>query len=54
MIYTTAAALLLRTDLTRHLRYDNHDRADTGRRSRRRTPAQLLGTAKLWPQTPAK
>ena len=40
----------LRTDLAQYLRYYNHDRAHTGRRTQGRTPAQVLGAAKMWPQ----
>ena len=37
----------LRLDLERYLRYDNTERAHTGRRTRGRTPDQVLGKAKL-------
>ena len=39
----------LRTDLARYLQYYNHDRAHSGRRTQGRTPAQVLGAAKMWP-----
>jgi transposase InsO family protein len=38
----------LRLDLERYLRYDNTERAHTGRWTRGRTPAEVLGKAKLW------
>ena len=38
----------LRLDLERHLRYDNTERAHTGRWTHGRTPDQVLGKAKLW------
>ena len=44
----------LRTDLAPYLRYYNHDRAHTGRRTKGRTPAQVLGAAKMWPKRPSR
>ena len=44
----------LRTDLARYLRYYNDDRAHTGRRTQGRTPAHVLGAAKMWPRRPAR
>jgi transposase InsO family protein len=41
----------LRLDLERHLRYDNTERAHTGRWTRGRTPKEVLGKAKLWQKT---
>jgi transposase InsO family protein len=41
----------LRLDLERHLRYDNTERAHTGRWTRGRTPNEVLGKAKLWHKT---
>jgi transposase InsO family protein len=41
----------LRLDLERHLRYDNTERAHTGRWTRGRTPKKVLGKAKLWQKT---
>jgi hypothetical protein len=41
----------LKLDLERYLRYDNTERAHTGRRTRGRTPAEVLGKAKLWQKT---
>ena len=38
----------LRLDLERHLRYYNTERSHTGRRTRGRTPQEVLGKAKLW------
>jgi hypothetical protein len=38
----------LRLDLERYLRYDNTERAHTGRWTRGRTPEEVLGKAKLW------
>ncbi len=38
----------LRLDLGRYLRYYNTERAHTGRRTKGRTPDQVLGKAKLW------
>ena len=38
----------LRLDLERYLRYDNTERAHTGRWTRGRTPEAVLGKAKLW------
>ena len=38
----------LRMDLERYLRYYNSDRAHTGRLTKGRTPAQVLGKAKMW------
>ena len=38
----------LRRDLTRYLAYYNHDRAHTGRWTRGRTPAEVIGAAKMW------
>ena len=44
----------LRTDLARYLEYDDHGGAHTGRRTQGRTPAQVLGAAKMWPQRPSR
>ena len=44
----------LRTDLARYLQFYNHDRAHTGRRTQGRTPAQVLGAAKMWPTRPSR
>jgi hypothetical protein len=41
----------LRLDLERSLRYDNTERAHTGRWTRGRTPNEVLGKAKLWQKT---
>jgi transposase InsO family protein len=38
----------LRRDLERYLRYYNEDRAHTGRWTRGRTPAKVIGKAKMW------
>jgi hypothetical protein len=38
----------LRLELERYLRYDNTERAHTGRWTRGRTPEAVLGKAKLW------
>jgi transposase InsO family protein len=38
----------LRLDLDRYLAYYNHDRAHTGRRTKGRTPAAVLGKDKMW------
>lgn len=38
----------LRRDLKRYLSYYNGDRAHTGRWTRGRTPAQVIGAAKMW------
>jgi hypothetical protein len=38
----------LRLDLGRYLRYYDTERAHTGRRTKGRTPDQVLGKAKLW------
>lgn len=38
----------LRRDLDAYLRYYNFDRAHTGRWTRGRTPAEVLGKAKIW------
>jgi hypothetical protein len=38
----------LRLDLERYLRYDNTERAHTGRWTHGRTPDEVLGKAKLW------
>lgn len=38
----------LRRDLKRYLAYYNFDRAHTGRWTRGRTPAQVIGAAKMW------
>jgi hypothetical protein len=38
----------LRLDLERHLRYDNTERAHTGRWIHGRTPDEVLGKAELW------
>jgi hypothetical protein len=38
----------LKLDLERYLRYYNTERAHTGRWTRGRTPAEVLGKAKLW------
>lgn len=38
----------LRRDLERYLSYYNGDRAHTGRWTRGRTPAQVIGAAKMW------
>jgi hypothetical protein len=35
-------------DLDRYLAYYNFDRAPTGRWNRARTPAEVIGTAKVW------
>lgn len=39
----------LRRDLEHYLHYYNFDRAQTGRWTRGRTPAQVIGAAKMWP-----
>lgn len=39
----------LRADLAHYLRYYNHDRARTGRRTQDCPPAEVLGAAKMWP-----
>jgi transposase InsO family protein len=39
----------LRMDLERYVRYYNTDRAHTGRRTKGRTPEQVIGKAKMWP-----
>ncbi len=44
----------LRTDLAQYLQYYNRHRAHTGRRTQGRTPAQVLGAAKMWPQRPSR
>ena len=44
----------LRTDLARDRQYYNHDRAHTGRLTQGRTPAEVLGAAKMWPQRPSR
>jgi hypothetical protein len=38
----------LKLDLERYLRYDNTERARTGRWTNGRTPDEVLGKAKLW------
>jgi transposase InsO family protein len=38
----------LREELRRYLHYYNHDRAHTGRNTKGRTPAVVLGAAKMW------
>jgi hypothetical protein len=38
----------LRLDLQRYVRYDNSDRAHTGRLTRGRTPDTVLGTNAVW------
>jgi transposase InsO family protein len=38
----------LRVDLDRYVRYDNFDRAHTGRWTRGRTPDEVLGKASMW------
>ena len=38
----------LRADLKQYLAYYNHDRAHTGRWTRGRTPAQVIGANKIW------
>ena len=42
----------LRADLAQYLRYYNHDHI--GRCTQGRTPAQVLGAAKIWPQRPSR
>ena len=44
----------LRRDLAQYLQYYNHDRAHTGRRTQGRTPAHVLGAAKMWAQRPSR
>ncbi len=38
----------LRRELVRYLELDNHDRAHNGRLTRGRTPAEVLGAAKMF------
>lgn len=40
----------LRMDLERYVRYYNTDRAHTGRRTKGRTPEQVIGKEKMWPR----
>lgn len=40
----------LARDLKAYLRYYNQERAHTGRNTRGRTPAEVLGKAKMWPR----
>jgi hypothetical protein len=46
--YLTPKQTGLRPDLERHLRYDNTERAHTGRWTKSHTPDEVLGKAKLW------
>lgn len=40
----------LRMDLERYVHYYNTDRAHTGRRTRGRTPEQVISKEKMWPR----
>ncbi len=44
----------LRQDLAAFLHEYNHDRAHNGRLTQGRTPAEVLGAAKMWPQRPTR
>jgi transposase InsO family protein len=46
--YLVPGYLGLRRDLERYLHYDNFERAHTGRWTKGRTPAQVIGANKMW------